>query len=173
MENLSNFVATPKLGFGEAVKKVLSNLTNVNGRSRRSEYWWYVLAATLVSWVANAVFSSVPVVNLIISIVISMTAVAVGVRRMQDSGHSGIWVYVEFVCSVILLIYMQASGYNELAMSVNPNPKELIGLMINPLFCVPAAVSYVCGIVIFIFSLFDSNIGPNKYGDSPKYVVEE
>lgn len=41
MENLSNFIATPKLGFGEAVKKVLSNVINFKGRARRSEYWWY------------------------------------------------------------------------------------------------------------------------------------
>ena len=29
MENLPNYVATPKLGFGEAVKKVLSNIINL------------------------------------------------------------------------------------------------------------------------------------------------
>lgn len=33
----------PSLDFGESVKKVLNNLTNFNGRARRSELWWYYL----------------------------------------------------------------------------------------------------------------------------------
>lgn len=79
MEN-RRFVATKKLGFMEAVKNVLSNLTNFNGRARRSEYWWYVLATSVVSGIINMIFSSIPLVNIIISCVISLSTVAVAAR---------------------------------------------------------------------------------------------
>lgn len=172
MDNLTNYVATPKLGFMEAVKKVLNNLTNVSGRARRSEYWWYVLATTIVSMIISAVFASMPLINTIVSIIISLTMVAVSVRRLQDTGKSAILVYINYICSIIVVIYMYASGYYDIMQSANPNPKDVIGIFMNPILLIPAAISCILGLVIFVFCLFDSNIGPNKYGDSPKYISE-
>lgn len=77
MENYQNYVATPKLGFGEAVKKVLSNVTNIKGRSRRSEYWWYFLVVMVVNVVASMLFSGIPVVNNILSVIIALSMIAV------------------------------------------------------------------------------------------------
>lgn len=62
MENLSNFIATPKLGFGEAVKKVLSNVINFKGRARRSEYWWYMLAVCIANTILSIALGSIPLV---------------------------------------------------------------------------------------------------------------
>lgn len=170
MENLSNFSATPKLGFVEAVKKVLSNVINFKGRARRSEYWWYMLAVCIANFVLSLVLGSMPLLQNIISIIISLSAVSVTVRRVQDSGHSPIWVYIEFISGILLTIYMLTSGYIEMLNTANPNPNEIIGFVSNPLFWLPALVSTITGIVIFIFCLFDSQVGPNKYGDSPKYI---
>ena len=172
MENNCSYTALPKLGFGEAVKKVLNNLTNFKGRSRRSEYWWFVLAMSIVNVVLSLVLSSVPIVNGIVSVVLSLFMIAVCARRVQDSGHSAVWVYVQFICNYIVFAYMLASGYFSMMATVNPDPEKIISVFGNPLCWIPGIVYMICGVVVFVFCLFDSNIGPNKYGDSPKYVAE-
>lgn len=172
MEN-RKFVATKKLSFMEAVKNVLGNLTNFSGRARRSEYWWYVLASAIVSGIVNVVFGGMPAVSTIIYVIISLLSFAVTVRRVQDSGKSAVWVYLDIIAGIVLLIYMFTSGYYETANSVNPNPKELIAIMGNPIFYVSALISTVCGFVVFIFCLFDSDKDTNKYGESPKYIAVE
>lgn len=173
MENQSNYVATPKLGFGEAVKKVLSNIINFNGRARRSEFWWYMLAVYIANFILSIALGAIPLVQNIVSIIISLSAVSVTVRRVQDSGKNPVWVYIEFVSGIFLTIYMFTSGFFEMMNTVNPNPNDIIRFVSNPLFWLPATVSTITGIVIFVFCLFDSQVGPNKYGDSPKYVSED
>ena len=172
MENNCNYTVLPKLGFGGAVKKVLSNLTNFKGRSRRSEYWWFVLAMTIVNMLLSSVLSSVPIVNGIVSAVLSLFMIAVCVRRVQDSGHSAVWVYVQFICNYIIFAYMLASGYFSMMATVNPDPEKVFGVFMHPLCWIPGIVYMICGVAVFVFCLLDSNIGPNKYGDSPKYVAE-
>ncbi len=173
METNMKYVATPKLGFGEAVKKVLGSMTDVKGRSRRSEYWWYMLATVIVNFVAQLLFGSMPVVSNLVAIVVSLSAVAVTVRRVQDTGHSAVWVYLEFVCSIVVSVYLMTSGFYEYANMVNPDIDAFLGIFKSPVFWLPTAVGTVTGIAVFIFALFDSDVCPNKYGESPKYVAEE
>ena len=132
-----------------------------------------MLAVCIANIILSIALGALPLVQNIASIVISLSAVSVKVRRVQDSGHSPIWVYIEFVSGIFVTIYMFGSGYIEMLNTVNPNPSAILNFVLNPLFWLPAVVSFVTGFVIFIFCLFDSNVGPNKYGDSPKYVVEE
>ncbi len=165
-----NYVATPRLGFSEAVKRVLNNLTNVKGRARRSEYWWFVLATIIVNGIFSIIFGSTSITCAVVSVLVSLCTVAVRVRRLHDSGHNAIWVYIDFVSSVIILVYIHATGFFELTNTLNPSPEKIIESLSNPVYAVSASVSFICGLVVFIFSLFDSNMGPNKYGDSPKYI---
>lgn len=72
-----------------------------------------------------------------------------------------------------MTIYMFTSGYIEMLNTVNPNPNAIVNFVSNPLLWLPALVATVTGIVIFVFCLFDSTVGPNKYGDSPKYISED
>lgn len=67
---------------------------------------------------------------------------------------------------------MLASGYFSMMATVNPDPEKIISVFGNPLCWIPGIVYMICDVVVFVFCLFDSNIGPNKYGDSPKYVAE-
>ncbi len=167
------YVAKPKLGFGEAVKKVLGSMTQVSGRSRRSEYWWYVLAVGIVNVILSMIFRNMQAVFSVLSIVTSLSVVAVTARRLHDTNRSALWVYVEFVCSVVVTVYLLSSGYFECMNAVNPDINAIIGIWSSPLLWIPMAVSFVTGLVIFVFALFDSNMTANKYGESPKYVEED
>lgn len=173
MNDRKKYVAKPKLGFVEAVKKVLGSMTQVSGRSRRSEYWWFMLAIGIVNVIVSLLFRNMQAVSSVVSLIISLSAVAVTVRRLHDTNHSAIWVYVEFVCSIVMTVYLLSSGYHDCINTVNPDINALMGIIMNPLFWLPAAVGVVTGLVIFIFSLFDSNLTANKYGESPKYVEED
>ena len=39
--------ASPTLNFGEAIERAANNLLNINGRSRRSEFWWTMLVVAI------------------------------------------------------------------------------------------------------------------------------
>ena len=41
---MNNVTAKPQLSFGEAIKLASGRVTDFKGRSRRSEYWWFMLA---------------------------------------------------------------------------------------------------------------------------------
>ena len=41
----------------------------------------------------------------------------------------------------------------------------------NPLVLITGFVNFILGIIILVFLLQDSKFGPNKYGESPKYVT--
>ncbi len=100
--------------FVEAVKMALQqNYCNFEGRSSRSEYWWFVLFNFILSAVISLVFSFSQTVELIMSGVVSLALLLPGlglaVRRLHDTGRSGWWLFlalIPIVGAVILLIWM-------------------------------------------------------------------
>jgi uncharacterized membrane protein YhaH (DUF805 family) len=103
-------------------KVVLENYANFDGRARRQEFWYYVLANVIISVVLNilaqasSIFSILSFVYLLAVIV---PGIAVAVRRLHDIGKPGILILVGLIPCVgfILLIvwYAQDSqrGTNE------------------------------------------------------------
>lgn len=169
MEN-KTVKALPRLGFGEAVNKALANVTNFNGRARRSEYWWTALAVVIVSFILNIIFSSMPTVSNVISVLLGLLTLSLTVRRLHDTGHGGWMPVVNFLLGVYMIVYMQVSGFYELTTSVNPDVDATMEILTSPCFWLPTLVAAILGIIIFIYSLCDSHKGDNKYGPSPKYV---
>ena len=70
----------------EAVKSVFTNYANFNGRSRRSEYWWYFLFSMICGMGLNVIS---PMVYSVFILATLVPAIAVAVRRMHDVGKSG------------------------------------------------------------------------------------
>lgn len=169
---MEKIIKLPTLGFVEAVKSVTGKLTDFNGRARRSELWWFYLLYLIVciivsSFVLNSIFGIV--VQTILLLLIS----AVTVRRLHDRGHSGWWVAASILLNVFGSCYMTAKGYFEAMATVNPDPKIITEISSDPLVIVPSVVSVVVNITILVFSLLDSDKEANKYGESPKYVIEK
>ena len=89
------------MGFGQAISYNFSNLTNFEGRAPRSQFWWWMLFLWLISLVVNIFtgglgslmgrneFSFLSLVGWIIGIVVVLATVAVGARRLHDTGKSG------------------------------------------------------------------------------------
>lgn len=120
------------MSFVEAITSVLSQYANFNGRARRSEYWYYVLAYAIISAVLNALaqYSSIfTVLSGIFGLALICPTLAVAVRRLHDIGKSG-WYYlfalIPLVGAIILLVWFvkdSEPGDN----IYGPNPKGIGG----------------------------------------------
>ena len=121
----------PSVTMGEAVKLYFSNYGNFSGRARRSEYWKALIAVGLIS----GVFSGLMVVNetmaaimsvitLIWSFAIIVPSLAIVVRRLHDTGHSG-WCYfcglIPLVGGILLFVWMCTDSTED--NQWGPNPK--------------------------------------------------
>lgn len=172
---MKKVTAKPQLGFGEAVKLAMSRLTDIKGRSRRSEYWWTLLAFLIFYWIVSIIATIVLPYNTaqIISSLLTLLILPLTIRRVQDSGQNMLWPILSFASGIILMLYLVSSGFFEMSQSVNPDIKAIEEKLTSPVYYVSVVVSLIAGIATFVFTLLDSKPETNKYGDSPKYVIEE
>lgn len=120
----------------------LKRYADFNGRSRRKEYWMFMLLQMIVLVVLGGIFGIAAAIGggdngpgalawvvfaiiMIFGLAMIVPGIAVTVRRLHDQGKSG-WFY-------------------------------LISL-----------VPYVGAIVLLVFMCIDGIPGPNEYGESPK-----
>ena len=116
----------------DAVKSVYSNYVGFQGRARRSEYWWwylfYIIAYIIVVMVDQAVFGEPSILSGLFVLANILPALAVGVRRLHDTGRSGWWLLIALIplvgVIVLIIFYVQDSqpGVNK----YGPNPKGVV-----------------------------------------------
>jgi uncharacterized membrane protein YhaH (DUF805 family) len=100
------------MSFSAAIRSVLSKYAAFSGRARRSEYWWWALAYSVAYLVAGALDSaagSSPAFVALIALPLFLPTLAVGVRRLHDTGRSGWWMLASFVPIlglVLLLVFL-------------------------------------------------------------------
>ena len=173
---MKRMIAKPQLGFGEAVKLAFGKITQMSGRSRRSEFWWFMLVYVIGYWVLSTIAAVVlPVVESQIAVgLIMLVALPATARRLHDTGHGSWWVIASWALNIGLSIYMITSGFFEEIQSVNADPMKAILNMNLPLFGIASLALAITSFATFIFCLLDSDPLANKYGESPKYeIVEE
>ena len=161
--------ARPQLSFTEAVKSTWQNITNFRGRARRSELWWSFLVYAAVSAIGSLLLSDNIMASLAFSIALYVWIAAVTVRRLQDNGHSAVWVIASILANLANSIIMSSSGDLDIISAINVTPSEIIDVVSKPVYLVLGAISTISNLMILIFCLQDSDPMPNKYGESPKY----
>jgi uncharacterized membrane protein YhaH (DUF805 family) len=117
------------MGFVDAIKSGFNNYVNFQGRARRSEYWFWVLFTFLLSIVAS-IIDGVLGIYLLAGLAMLATilpSIAVGVRRLHDTGRSGFWLFIALIPLVgaIVLIIFYVSDSQPGANKYGPNPKGL------------------------------------------------
>ena len=100
----------------EAVVSVLTNWNNFSGRACRSEFWYFVLATTLVSIIISIIEIATGMVDIqtaemgILSIILTLLLIVPGLsvtaRRLQDRGWSGWWqlLYLTIVGGLVIVV---------------------------------------------------------------------
>jgi uncharacterized membrane protein YhaH (DUF805 family) len=98
------------VSFGAAISSCLSQYVGFSGRARRSEYWFFVLFAFLVSVAASVLDAAIggSVVSVLTSLALCLPSLAALVRRLHDTDRTGWWVLiglVPFAGAIVLLVY--------------------------------------------------------------------
>ena len=170
------------------------NLFNFKGRTRRSEFWWFMITSIIVTLIwtisfymigMNLLKGNIPsavsarwllYVGALLSICIAIPALlfpAAQIRRMHDIEKSArlvILSYVSMFISMILFIFQIILGlYNEIIVSESNG--EYNDNYILP-FIAFLLITVILQVAVMIYSFKDSFKGVNKYGNSPKYGIE-
>lgn len=131
------------------------------GRANRAEYWWFFLFNLLASIVLSSISFGIPFVSLgtAYSIISLFPNMAVGVRRMHDTNHSGWWyvplgILPAFPFLLVMLAFLQLVPF------VN------MGLIIVSMFYIGLAI-LVFAVISFVFTLLPGTKGENRYGKVP------
>ncbi len=88
------------MSFTQAIGSAFRKYVVFNGRSSRSEYWWWALFA-VIGYIAAAVIDTIigtyPLLYVIWALVVILSGLAVSVRRLHDLDKSGWWVLIGFI----------------------------------------------------------------------------
>lgn len=111
----------------EAIKKYAV----FTGRSRRSEYWYFVLfnflAAIAIGIVSVIINDRDNTLSRLYTLAMFLPALGVTIRRLHDIGKSGWWIFMVLIPLVgaIILIVWEATDGQLGSNKYGPNPKEV------------------------------------------------
>lgn len=98
------------MSFGEAIGDGFSKYATFSGRSSRSAYWWWTLFYFLIiigTSIVDAVIE-VPVLATLAGLALFIPNLAVLVRRLHDTDHSGWWVLIgliPLIGTIVLIVF--------------------------------------------------------------------
>ncbi|MGN0908072.1 MAG: DUF805 domain-containing protein, partial [Succinivibrio sp.] len=140
-----------------------------SGRASRSEYWWFMLFLFLANIVMLFV-GVIPLLGQLIAFLWSLYVViptlATLCRRMHDSGHSSLFLWLQIPFWVIGGAIAMVGGLFTIAASGTEGAEGLaagfgVVAIVGILFWVVALVFFV---ITFVLTLLPSTPGQNKYG---------
>ncbi|MBQ1724352.1 MAG: DUF805 domain-containing protein [Muribaculaceae bacterium] len=111
----NGYRALPQVDIKTAVIKALQPYFNFEGRARRSEYWWFVLAnfcaSIVLSFLGNLI--NFPWLTTILSLALLIPSLGLTARRLHDIGKSG-WLMlisiIPIVGAILLIIWCAKDG---------------------------------------------------------------
>ena len=158
----------------------LKRYAQFNGRSRRKEYWMFVLfliIANIVLSILDAVLglggSATSTTNIapgatgaagnlrggllsgIFSLAVLVPNLAVAVRRLHDTDRSGWWILLPVVPVILALVALFAG-----AAAASPSAMIFAGVALLGVL--------ICSILLLVWYCTEGTRGQNRYGDDPK-----
>jgi len=153
------YAGAPARGFVEAIGICLGRYFGFSGRASRSEYWYFILFGVLTGIVLgivdlmvfdrNGIFT--PLTS-VLALALFFPNLAVGFRRMHDTGRTGLWV---------LLVYLSPFGAALMA-------AFLFALAVGPgalvLFYAVIVGWFISLVLVLVFLCTKGDPGRNAYG---------
>ena len=101
---------------------VLKRYAEFNGRARRQEFWLFALVSFIVSFILNFIGP----LGYLYSLAVLVPSLAVGARRLHDTGRSGWFQLVGLIplVGVIILIIFMAQESQPGENQYGSNPKS-------------------------------------------------
>ncbi len=102
---------------------VLSKYTVFTGRARRSEYWYFILISTIISFILAIIGNLIDfkLLGTLYSLAVLLPTIGVAIRRMHDIGKSG-WYCLIPIYNIILAATEGDRGEN----TYGTDPKEIV-----------------------------------------------
>lgn len=116
--------------------EVLRKYAVFSGRSRRTEYWMFVLFNLIISVVLGFLDrmtgllqdNGIGVLGGLYSLAVLIPSIAVSIRRLHDTGRSGWWLLLAFIPligGIVLIVFMAQDGEPQ-PNQYGPNPKMAV-----------------------------------------------
>ena len=140
-DNVENFTLI------SAYKSMFKKYAQFSGRSRRREYWLAYLMNTIIA------------IGLYLIMVIAML---VGVT--SSGSPAVLTMVITALLGVLISVYAIVILVPSLAMTV----RRLHDIGKSGWFLLLELIPYVGGLILFVFSVLDSQPGENQYGPNPK-----
>ena len=119
--------------FVEAIKTVFTKYATFEGRARRSEYWWFILAYVIVSGILSGLATAfagtagqtiITSISGLVGLACLVPNIAVTTRRLHDTGKSGWWQLLSITCiGWIIILVWTAMDSTPGANKYGENPK--------------------------------------------------
>jgi len=100
--------------------KVLKNYGTFSGRASRTEYWMFVLVNFVISFILSFiqfVIDKPLFLPVTYSLLVAVPSLAVGARRLHDTGKSGWWQLITLVPLIggiwLIILFCQPSDPKE------------------------------------------------------------
>jgi uncharacterized membrane protein YhaH (DUF805 family) len=99
------------MNFTTSISTCFSKYATFSGRASRSEFWWFNLFAVLASWAGSFVgailFDGGELFGNLISLALMIPLLAVGSRRLHDTGRSGWWqlLFITLIGILLLIVW--------------------------------------------------------------------
>ena len=101
--------------------EVLKKYAVFDGRARREEFWMFTLVNLIVAIVLQLIS---PFLGMIYSFAVLLPGLAVGARRLHDTGRSGWWLLIGLIpligIIVLIVFFVQDSQPGENEFGANP-----------------------------------------------------
>ncbi len=99
------------MSFTESIKTCFQKYVVFEGRASRSEYWYWQLFAYIVVFAVSFITAS-EAMGYLVNLALLLPSIAVAVRRMHDTGHSG-WCAIIPFYNIYLCFISGDEGANE------------------------------------------------------------
>lgn len=113
--------------------EVLRKYAVFSGRARRQEYWMFFLINLVISFALGFVGGMIglgadtglSILTIIYTVVVLVPSLAVGVRRLHDTGRSGWWLLIALIplLGALILLFFMVQDSEPRDNQYGPNPK--------------------------------------------------
>ncbi|WP_062205027.1 DUF805 domain-containing protein [Demequina salsinemoris] len=150
------------MSFGEAISTCFRKYTDFSGRARRAEYWWFYLFIQLVSIPVSIVVTILAMVSLAPVIASAEADGTIPESAFEEISWGPIVIAGAVLIAMWLVFFLPTLAVTIRRLHDTGRSGWWVLLAYIPV------VNYVGSIVVFVFTLLDSEAGTNVYGPNPK-----